>query len=248
LLFQHFTDVLPGQNLAKDGGVTYSSLAKYLGLPSSISQLLENPASSSVMINILDKQSSDEEKILRLPRFPINFRKSVPTKSSTSTFPLATLAQNPQWKFGLIPLPRDYTDLMNTSQNFRCSNSVTGESKTPALCLVCGVLVCSQSHCCETLISGRKCGGCTAHARLCGAGVGVFLRIRECLIFITNKITKGAFLPAPYLDEYGETDRGLKRGNPLYLDEEKYEELNRFIMNLFVNKSSYFLCQDVAEE
>ena len=37
----------------------------------------------------------------------------------------------------------------------------------------------------------------------------------------------GTFLPAPYIDEYGETDKGLKRGNPLTLDPEKYEELNR---------------------
>lgn len=133
----------------------------------------------------------------------------------------------PEWKYGLIPLPRDYTDLMNLSGNFSCVNSVTGESKTPSLCLVCGVLVCSMSHCCETLIGGRKCGGCTAHARTCGADVGIFLRIRECIIVIHSKVTRGAFLPAPYLDEYGEADKGLKRGNPLYLDMEKYEELNR---------------------
>ena len=44
---------------------------------------------------------------------------------------------------------------------------------------------------------------------------------------IHSKVTRGAFLPAPYLDEYGEADKGLKRGNPLYLDMEKYEELNR---------------------
>ena len=37
----------------------------------------------------------------------------------------------------------------------------------------------------------------------------------------------GTFLPAPYLDEYGEADKGLKRGNPMYLDREKYDELNR---------------------
>ena len=39
----------------------------------------------------------------------------------------------------------------------------------------------------------------------------------------------GTFLSAPYLDEYGEADKGLKRGNPMYLDQEKYEELNRCV-------------------
>ena len=75
--------------------------------------------------------------------------------------------------------------------------------------------------------------------------MGIFLRIRECIIVIHSKVTRGeqlykmvntgymthlflgTFLPAPYIDEYGETDKGLKRGNPLTLDPEKYEELNR---------------------
>ncbi len=34
---------------------------------------------------------------------------------------------------------------------------VAGESKHPALCLMCGLLVCSHSHCCETVI-GRGLG------------------------------------------------------------------------------------------
>ena len=99
---------------------------------------------------------------------------------------------------------------MNLSANFCCENSVTRESKTPALCLVCGLMVCSQSHCCETVIGdtqiidrefyltellnfsdGHKCGGCTSHARECGADVGIFLRIRECIIVIHSKVTRG---------------------------------------------------------
>ena len=97
----------------------------------------------------------------------------------------------PEWKHGLVPLPRDYTDLMNLSANFSCSNSVTGESKTPALCLVCGAMVCSHSHCCEALLDGHRCGGCTTHARTCGADIGIFLRIRECIVVIHSKVTRG---------------------------------------------------------
>lgn len=33
----------------------------------------------------------------------------------------------------------------------------------------------------------------------------------------------GCFMPPPYLDEYGEPDQGLRRGNPLRLSREKYE-------------------------
>ena len=39
----------------------------------------------------------------------------------------------------------------------------------------------------------------------------------------------GVLLPAPYVDEYGECDEGLKRGNPLKLDKSMYEELNKVI-------------------
>jgi hypothetical protein len=40
---------------------------------------------------------------------------------------------------------------------------------------------------------------------------------------ITTYFAKGCFLLPPYLDEYGETDQGLRRGNPLALSTEKYE-------------------------
>ena len=40
-------------------------------------------------------------------------------------------------------------------------------------------------------------------------------------------ISLGVLLPAPYVDEYGECDEGLKRGNPLKLDKAMYEELNK---------------------
>ena len=39
-------------------------------------------------------------------------------------------------------------------------------------------------------------------------------------------------MPAPYVDEYGECDEGLKRGNPLKLDKSMYEELNKVINNM----------------
>jgi len=38
---------------------------------------------------------------------------------------------------------------------------------------------------------------------------------------------KGILLPAPYVDEYGECDEGLKRGNPLKLNKAMYEDLKK---------------------
>jgi len=43
------------------------------------------------------------------------------------------------------------------------------------------------------------------------SSISLFLcRVKECQILLLNGHTKGCFLPAPYLDNYGETDQGLK--------------------------------------
>lgn len=64
-------------------------------------------------------------------------------------------------------------------------------------------------------------GACTSHSHTCGAGAGIFLRVRECEILLLASPNRGCFLAPPYLDDYGEPDQGLRRGNPLHLSEEK---------------------------
>lgn len=62
-------------------------------------------------------------------------------------------------------------------QRCRCPSSDGDESRVPAMCLVCGTVVCSQSYCCQTDIEdGVTIGAATAHANTCGAGTGIFLR------------------------------------------------------------------------
>ncbi|ERE70842.1 E3 ubiquitin-protein ligase [Cricetulus griseus] len=51
-------------------------------------------------------------------------------------------------------------------------------------------------------------------------------RIRECRVVLVEGKARGCAYPAPYLDEYGETDPGLKRGNPLHLSRERYRKLH----------------------
>merc|ERR1711934_819336 len=95
-------------------------------------------------------------------------------------------AQVPQ----LIPLPQDYSELINSISSFTCPRSVGEESKIPSMCLVCGTVVCSQSYCCQAELptaggpqsSSNSVGACTAHSHYCGAGTGIFLRVRECKI------------------------------------------------------------------
>jgi len=43
--------------------------------------------------------------------------------------------------------------------------------------------------------------------------------------------SKGSIAAPPYVDEYGETDPGLIRGNPLKLCPSAYNELNQLWLN-----------------
>ena len=44
----------------------------------------------------------------------------------------------------LIDLPENYLTLLSKADQYKCPNSVSKESKSPALCLACGTIVCSQ--------------------------------------------------------------------------------------------------------
>uniref|UniRef100_A0A182W515 E3 ubiquitin-protein ligase n=1 Tax=Anopheles minimus TaxID=112268 RepID=A0A182W515_9DIPT len=124
----------------------------------------------------------------------------------------------------LIDLPEDYSDLINSVSLFTCPNNIRDDSRNPTMCLVCGVILCSQSFCCQKELDNSPVGSCTYHTAECGAGIGIFLRIRDAEILLLG-INKGCFIPAPYVDEYGETDQGLRRGNPLRLCKERYQKV-----------------------
>uniref|UniRef100_H3DJ15 E3 ubiquitin-protein ligase n=1 Tax=Tetraodon nigroviridis TaxID=99883 RepID=H3DJ15_TETNG len=133
----------------------------------------------------------------------------------------------PRKRNRLIDLPEDYTALLSQASHFHCPNSTDDEKKHPTLCLFCGAMLCSQNYCCLSQVDGEDVGACNAHAATCGAGVGIFLRVRECEIVLLDNAVRGCKYPAPYLDDYGETDPHLGRGNPLHLCPERYRKLNQ---------------------
>ncbi|KAJ7422966.1 hypothetical protein BTVI_11378 [Pitangus sulphuratus] len=51
--------------------------------------------------------------------------------------------------------------------------------------------------------------------------------VRECQVLFLAGKTKGCFYPPPYLDDYGETDQGLRRGNPLHLCKERFKKIQK---------------------
>ncbi|XP_053291780.1 E3 ubiquitin-protein ligase UBR2 isoform X1 [Pleuronectes platessa] len=133
----------------------------------------------------------------------------------------------PRESNNLIELPEDYSVLINQASSFTCPRSGGDKSRAPTLCLVCGAILCSQSYCCQTEVDGEDVGACTAHTFTCGTGLGLFLRVRESQVLFVAGKTKGCFYPPPYLDDYGETDQGLKRGNPLHLCLDRYRKIER---------------------
>jgi len=131
----------------------------------------------------------------------------------------------------LLDLNEEYSELINSVSSFTCPRAIGDESRAPSMCLVCGEVVCSQSYCCQGELDGQSVGACTAHAHSCGAGSGVFLRVRECKIIMLAGRSRGCFVSPPYLDQYGETDQGLKRGNRLTLCTQRYKKLERIWLN-----------------
>lgn len=94
---------------------------------------------------------------------------------------------------------------------------------------------------------GEVVGACTAHAENCGKGVGIFLRIRENRIMLVSGRSKGCFLLTPYYDKFGEPDTLLRRGFPLYLNEEKYKKIKKLWINHEIPEKIAYLAENNVE-
>lgn len=213
LLFQSLTDIdLPDELFDSDGD-SFEVMCEYLGLSSDIETYLKCESINSFMSNLA--MHPDIEL----------YRTKQRAELSTVLVPCVPPVRK------LVDLPVDYSDLINTVLTFSCPNNDRDESsRNPTMCLVCGVTLCSMTYCCQYEIEGSTVGACTHHAHECGAGIGIFLRIRECDILLLG-VNKGSFVSPPYLDKYGETDQGLRRGNPLKLCPERYQKLNLLWLN-----------------
>lgn len=125
--------------------------------------------------------------------------------------------------YELIPLPRELTKLIDYSQRRRCTRC-REVPPDPAICLLCGELVCYQSFCCmdETQTKGE----CNRHLEVCGGNVGIFFKIKTNLVFLLYH-DNGTFALGPYLDSHGEVDIGLQRGRPQRLHQSRYDDLRK---------------------
>ncbi|CAG9802220.1 unnamed protein product [Chironomus riparius] len=211
ILFHYLTEVpLPDEMNILEGD-TFEILADYLNVKKNLTTYF----SESSMLNFL-QQCAQHNAVT-------NYRNKL--KAGQSKDLRVIRGVNPKVR-QLVPLPDDYSDLINSVSLFTCRNNEREDSRNPTMCLVCGEVLCSQTYCCQREINKAAVGACNYHAETCGTGAGIYLRIRDAEILFLGQNT-GCFLSAPYLDDYNETDQGLRRGNPLHLCHDSYKKLQQ---------------------
>lgn len=221
LLFNFMTDVELPDELQYLGGDTFEVMTSYLGLSSDVTSYFDDPVALQFVARLADHPDI------------IEFKRKILDRRTDEIIPIVSPVTPIRQ---LITLPDDYIDVINSVSVFSCPNYEKEESRNPTMCLVCGEILCSQTYCCQKDIVVHdavhkdkqetiQVGACTYHMHSCGAGIGVFLRIREAEILLLGP-NKGSYISAPYLDDYGETDQGLRRGNPLHLCQDRYKKLH----------------------
>ncbi|CAG8445258.1 4966_t:CDS:2 [Diversispora eburnea] len=111
--------------------------------------------------------------------------------------------------FELVGLPKRLDALFEESLKKVCKKCKT-VPHDPALCLLCGTFVCSQSYCCQENERGEW----------------IYLLVKKCVILLLH-LDNGCFMSAPYLDIHGEADLGLKRGRQQFLSQKRYDEIRK---------------------
>ncbi|VDK79468.1 unnamed protein product [Litomosoides sigmodontis] len=217
LLYYALTLVSPPEALKDPSVNEFEPLCRYLGFTPSICEFLGGQC---------------VEKLFTL------------WASSQGDRSLGNFIRQPVLENAFVQLPEDFSELINQAADFRCPSVPIDDrsSSAPSLCLLCGSLLCSQSYCCQRTVNGITLGACSYHLKTCtGSSGGVFLRIRDSQIVLLTSRERGCLLPAPYVDAYGETDSGFRRGNPLHLSYELYAKLE----NLWLNQS---IAEEVANQ
>uniref|UniRef100_A0A7I4BEK2 E3 ubiquitin-protein ligase n=1 Tax=Physcomitrium patens TaxID=3218 RepID=A0A7I4BEK2_PHYPA len=107
----------------------------------------------------------------------------------------------------------------------------------PAICLICGMLLCCGTECCRE----NGMGECSAHAAKAGVGIFLLLRSTQLLLLRNNRSCMGLSL---YLDIHGEPaqeDLYLRRSQLLFLSDLRLNEVQRLWMTAAFDYDSYIL-------
>ncbi|XP_054716089.1 E3 ubiquitin-protein ligase ubr3-like [Uloborus diversus] len=125
----------------------------------------------------------------------------------------------------LLRLPHNYDDIFKYYHKKPCS-VCNEEPKDPSLCLVCGTMVCLRESCCRQ----QSLFEAVMHSVACGAGTAMYIAVNSSTVIVIRG-KRACLWGSVYLDSYGEEDRDLKRGKPLFLSEARYNLLQQQWIN-----------------
>ncbi|KAF8525093.1 hypothetical protein BU17DRAFT_41819 [Hysterangium stoloniferum] len=131
--------------------------------------------------------------------------------------------------YHLAELPYYLDDLFESENGEMLCLRCETVPQDPAICLICGITVCLQSHCCVDAES-RDRGECNMHTRDCAGVVGAYFMPKRCAILYLFG-GSGSFAPAPYLDVHGEVDFSMRRGRRQCLHDVRVEEIRKLWLN-----------------
>ncbi|XP_054287000.1 E3 ubiquitin-protein ligase Ubr3-like isoform X1 [Macrosteles quadrilineatus] len=121
----------------------------------------------------------------------------------------------------LLSLPELYDKIFQYYHRRQCSQCHSVPRET-SVCLVCGALVCLKENCCKQL---NVCEA-VQHSVDCGAGTAMYLVVTSSYVIVIRG-KRACLWGSVYLDSFGEEDRELKRGKPLYLSPGRYQLLQQ---------------------
>lgn len=121
----------------------------------------------------------------------------------------------------LLTLPRLYDRIFQFYHRRQCSQCQTVPRET-SICLLCGALVCLKESCCK---QQNMCEA-VQHSIDCGAGTAAYLVVTSSYVIVIRG-KRACLWGSVYLDTFGEEDRELKRGKPLYLSPGRYQLLEQ---------------------
>lgn len=134
---------------------------------------------------------------------------------------------NTLWKLPqLLRLPKNYDAIFQFYYKRECS-SCNSVPKDPSICLLCGTMVCLRESCCRSPSeesADRLEHEAVKHSLVCNAGTAPFLAVNSATIIVIRG-KRACVWGSIYLDSFGEEDKELKRGKPLFLSMERYHFL-----------------------
>lgn len=131
LFYHYLTGVPPPVALTELDGCTYQNMCRFLALPFTFHELMDRPE-----IETLINRWTADQKLVRIAMGGLmHFRQWVQIQ-------------------GLLHLPDHYSRILATVSEYYCPTSTHQDLRNPAMCLVCGDLICSENFCCQITLKG----------------------------------------------------------------------------------------------